>query len=400
MIAADLTGIPVQRIRDGVMAVGVDIFCQEILQGMLRLGKEQDFALIITKAQAPYMAKIFPEYRRCILPFPYLPLYWLTRVIEKITKGRNSGFNMISRLMKPFKYLALLRLERRVGGLDVLWCPYATPGTTYRTPMPVVYTIHDLIPFHDPAASEKTRTKYRKMLDRAYLTTISAYVRDEIAANCQKTADEIAVIPNAVTVTTQQQPVEGLQEKRYILDINAYANRKNPMTLLRAYEQIAQQTGLDLVFCGYDVDGYIHQFRAVAEKSPFADRLHVLSGVSAPQRNWLLRQCAVFVTPSLDEGFGRTPVEAAICQVPVLSTKCTSLLEATQGLVHYVDDPLDPDEYAQKLLDMISTPDPQTKLADIAQRLRSEYSIENCAAKYWNLFQNVIEKERKPHVRL
>ena len=70
----------------------------------------------------------------------------------------------------------------------------------------------------------------------------------------------------------------------------------------------------------------------------------MLFRVTDEERNWLLTNAALFVTPSLFEGFGRTPVEAAICRIPVISTKETSLFEATQGLCSYVENPTDEKE--------------------------------------------------------
>ena len=91
-------------------------------------------------------------------------------------------------------------------------------------------------------------------------------------------------------------------------------------------------------------------------------------------RNWLLKNEKLFVTPSLYEGFGRTPVEAAMCRVSVISTKETSLFDATMGLVNYVENAKDENELADLILEKITNPDSDGKLSEIAYKLKSEYT--------------------------
>ncbi|HQN23066.1 MAG TPA: glycosyltransferase [Thermotogota bacterium] len=60
-------------------------------------------------------------------------------------------------------------------------------------------------------------------------------------------------------------------------------------------------------------------------------KVFITGYLSDTQRNTLYQNAALFVSPSLCEGFGITPIEAALFGVPVITTRETSIPEATQN---------------------------------------------------------------------
>ena len=129
---------------------------------------------------------------------------------------------------------------------------------------------------------------------------------------------------------------------------------------------------------------FLHEF---ITKNNLNSRVKTFFRVSDEERNWLLTHASLFVTPSLFEGFGRTPVEAAICKIPVISTKETSLFEATMGLCNYVENAKDEKELASLMLKKLTNPDSNKKLSEIAQKLQANYEPMNLAKKYIELFE-------------
>ncbi|MDD7014494.1 MAG: glycosyltransferase, partial [Spirochaetales bacterium] len=219
------------------------------------------------------------------------------------------------------------------------------------------------------------------------LITISNYTKNDIikTTGCTK---NIPVIPNSIKFDiSSQTKIPELTQKKYILDLNAYVSKKNPMTLLKAYCMIKDKTDLELVFCGgYKEESIWNEMHQYIETNSLSNRVKMLFRVTDEERNWLLTNAALFVTPSLFEGFGRTPVEAAICRIPVISTKETSLFEATQGLCSYVENSADEKELASLLLEKINSPDSSEKLVQISEQLSETYKAENCAEKYVQVF--------------
>ena len=118
----------------------------------------------------------------------------------------------------------------------------------------------------------------------------------------------------------------------------------NSMTLI--YEE---KTDYDLVFCGgYKDEAIFNEMVLFIEQNNLKNRVKLFIRIPTANRNWLLKNAKLFVTPSLYEGFGRTPVEAAMCRVSVISTKETSLFDATMGLVNYVENAKDENIISRK----------------------------------------------------
>lgn len=94
----------------------------------------------------------------------------------------------------------------------------------------------------------------------------------------------------------------------------------------------------------------------------------------------------------MQEGFGRTPVEAAICKVPVISTKETSLPEVTMNEVYYYENATDDKELAEKILEVLKNKPSKEKLEEISNKLEEEYSEENVAKRYVKLLDKILDE--------
>ena len=186
--------------------------------------------------------------------------------------------------------------------------------------------------------------------------------------------------------------IKELSGKRYILDLNAYIEKKNPLTLLKAFNLIKEKSDATLVFCGgYKDENLFTEIQNFIEENALSNRVELLFRVTDEERNWLLTNATLFVTPSLFEGFGRTPVEAAICKIPVISTKETSLHEATMGLCSYVENSKDENELAELILNKLENPDSEEKLTEIAKILTENYEPARLAKRYWEIFENMLK---------
>lgn len=374
MILVDTTFFAHTEAKNKKLTYSTSIFTADLLDAFAALGMSDKFCLIVNFNHLDFFKERFPSYKIISAH------WWPVTLLYKLTKGRKTA----NRLIK--KSGAFRRIAEK-SGADAIWFPYAMNETFVRTKLKTFATIHDIYRIHN--GTKKESEIFRRFIndESVSLISISNYTKNDIVktTGCKK---NIPVIPNSIVFdVSKQQTIPELTSKKYILDLNAYVSKKNPMTLLKAYCMIKDRTDLELVFCGgYKEESIWNEMHQYIETNSLSNRVKMLFRVTDEERNWLLTNAALFVTPSLFEGFGRTPVEAAICKIPVISTKETSLFEATQGLCSYVENPTDEKELAALLLEKINTPDSAEKLTQISEKLSETYKAENCAEKYAQIF--------------
>ena len=376
-IAIDCTFFGHEEARTKKLSLSTSIFTADILDAFARMGMAASFTLIVNYNHASFFRERFPEYTLRVLRF--LPL----ALAYRLTSGRFKG-------TKYLKKLGFFRRAVEKGGFDAVWFPYCVDYTFVATRLPALCTVHDIYPVHRNGTAG-----WGFITDgRTHLTTVSDYTKNDIVRTFAlggTRAESIKKIPNSVVFdVSAQKPLPALGEKRYILDLNAYIEKKNPLTLLKAFALVQEKMDALLVFCGgYKDDAVFSRMQAFIAENGLEERVMLLFRVSDEERNWLLTHAALFVTPSLFEGFGRTPVEAAICGIPVISTKETSLFEATMGLCSYVEDAQDEKELAALIEAKLTTPDSAEKLSEIARTLKAHYEPERLAAQYWEMFSSL-----------
>jgi glycosyltransferase involved in cell wall biosynthesis len=80
------------------------------------------------------------------------------------------------------------------------------------------------------------------------------------------------------------------------------------------------------------------------------------------------------VTTSLCEGFGYTPIEAAIYKCPVISTIQDSLPDVTEGLVNYYYPALDENALADKMIEVFAHYPSTETLEAISEHFKEIYA--------------------------
>lgn len=373
-IAIDCTAFGHNEAESKKLSLSTSIFTTDILDAFARMGKAANFVLLVNYNHEAFFKERFPQYELCVLH--YLPI----KIANKLTGGKFKGT----------KYLKKLGIFKRMAEkkCSAIWFPYCVDYTFVKTKLPSLCTIHDIYRIH-----RNGKDGWSFITDKnCSLTTVSDYTKNDIIktfALDEKRASSITKIPNSIVFdVSKQSKIAELSDKKHILDLNAYIDKKNPMTLLKAFNLIKDKIDEDLVFCGgYKDETIFAEMQEFIAQSGLNERVKMLFRVSDEERNWLLTHATLFVTPSLFEGFGRTPVEAAICKIPVISTKETSLFEATMGLCNYVENAKDEKELASLMLKKLTNTDSNKKLSEIAQKLQSNYEPMNLAKKYIELFE-------------
>lgn len=123
----------------------------------------------------------------------------------------------------------------------------------------------------------------------------------------------------------------------YILHVGTIEPRKNLGTLVESYRRLVcdGQTQAHLVLAG--ATGWrADEVRRAAANGPLRGRVHLAGHVADEDLPWVYRGAAMFVYPSLYEGFGFPPLEAMACGTPVIASLGSSLEENLRGAVDLV----------------------------------------------------------------
>jgi glycosyltransferase involved in cell wall biosynthesis len=266
------------------------------------------------------------------------------------------------------------RLDRLAGGCDVVWAPAPaplaiSPGT------PLVLTLHDLSFDHRPSdytAYERVwhvAARPRRLARRATrVIAVSEAVRGEAIAELG--LDPVRVVTVASGPGRPRRAAGSLPadlEPGFVLAVGALEPRKRPDLLVAAHLR-ARRRGLraELVFAG------------PGEPLPAAAGQRFLGRVDNATLEALYAEALALACPSREEGFGFTPLEAAVRGTPAVVADLAPFRETLGGAALTVP-PDDPGALAEALLRLEGEPGLRDRLAADAAAAARRLSWERAA---------------------
>ncbi|HEV2581858.1 MAG TPA: glycosyltransferase family 1 protein, partial [Ktedonobacteraceae bacterium] len=235
--------------------------------------------------------------------------------------------------------------QARKAGVDLLHVPYFAPP--YFSRLPVVTTIHDVIPIRLAAYRYSGFMRaYLRMVGRAahkstLIITVSQHAKQDIMDALNLPAERIRVIYQAAS--KEYQPITDAAElarvkarygvgSRFIFYLGGLDARKNVPALVRAFAHVYQRLGdpdLQLLIAGNPDKQRGPLFpdpRPLAADLGMSGQI-VYRFIEEEDKPAMYSAANVFIFPSLYEGFGLTPLEAMCCGAPVVCSNRTSLPE-------------------------------------------------------------------------
>lgn len=359
---------------------GVGQYVFNLLNGFTQLGFLDAFRFIANSEVAKVISRRFPEAFITSAPYPpFLDRFgWKDHFFRQLAIERRS-------------VPSFFRREKA----DLLFHPFMAQHLFVSKAIRTVVTTHDLYLRRFP---EQLSKKYYLMLDRSYRKTLlgatrivtpSHFVKNDILTYYPEVSKEkITVIPNPIEIQTDQKAPFSVPEP-YILSVNAFRYHKNLITLIKAFERIHSQIAHSLVLTGPTIPSISTEISRYIEEKRIP-KIIITGYISDAQRNFLYQNATLFVSPSLCEGFGITPIEATLFGVPVITTRETSIPEVTQNLLHYYEPATDAIRLADKILEVLrEEPDP-VRMQSIQETFRNAYSPSTVARRYWECFQNTL----------
>jgi glycosyltransferase involved in cell wall biosynthesis len=285
-------------------------------------------------------------------------------------------------------------LDKGLRGTSILFPQYYLPPVVPQRLGQAAVVIHDFQYRHFPEYfTARKRAWLRFCHWRAFTTAtkvivVSDFVRRDAIRLYGRFAEKVVVIPNPVSWERFRKTLgpHPFGDRPYVLSVAAHYPHKRLDVLVKAFSKIAQKRkDLLLVLCGQLPEGLISVgkdvtgLRGLIADLGLKDRVCITGYLSDHEVGDLYHHAAAFAFPSVFEGFGMPAVEALGFGLPTLTTRCTSLPEVTLGMAHYVDDPGDTDEWAERLDALIGT---QRLTAEAIERIRDHYDALSIGQRY------------------
>jgi glycosyltransferase involved in cell wall biosynthesis len=168
----------------------------------------------------------------------------------------------------------------------------------------------------------------------------------------------------------------------FILFLGGGEFRKNEGGLIRAYGLLPESLRAchQLVIVGKNDEDALRSTAQAAGIDPSELTLiHFVDDADLPA---LYASCALFVFPSLHEGFGLPAAEAMACGAPVIASNTTSLPEVI-GRPDALFDPSDPANIAERMQTVLQNHDFRSDLVSHAVRQAATFTWPDSAARAW-----------------
>ncbi len=247
-----------------------------------------------------------------------------------------------------------LPLAAWADGVDALHCPANQFPSC--TPVPVISTIHDLIPLDLPAGYDvATIRQFEKSVrsscqHAAAIVTVSNHTRSRLIDRYGVDAQRINVVPWAADVSlTHIDEIERQQvrqkfnlKQRTVLHYGSREPRKNTARLIDAWHALAlsHRAGWQLCIVGLDESGkqyFTNRCQQHVQKTGEADDIQLHGYLDDADANALLCEAQVLAYPSLSEGFGLPILDAFAARTAVLTSQVTSLPEVAGHAALLID---------------------------------------------------------------
>lgn len=297
-----------------------------------------------------------------------------------------------------------LPLAAKASGVDVLHCP-ANTSPCYPI-VPVVLTVHDLIPLENDFSSARTKSWLRNIKRSVHqarrIVTPSTYTRKLIIERLGVDEDKITVNPwaadGACTLVSQDGELTRVREKytsfpdrKYVLGFGAVDPRKNTERVIRAWsmlsEDIRQQ--YSLVMVGID-ESVRSRFQTIAARVGLNGDCRLHGFVEEEDIPALLSGATMLCYPSLSEGFGLPILDAFACETPVLTSSTTSLPEVA-GEAAMLVDPHDHNDIARGMKSILLDEQRRIDMVHAGKQRLKQFTWESCANRLCTVLECVLE---------
>lgn len=333
--------------------------------------------IIIQPQEKEYFTKLFTSFTLLLLPKR------LSMVIKKIPH------------LKGYIYSSFIDKYIVKKNIDIFFCPYISIDSLFCSKAKQVGILHDAQTYILKKNQFVKGKIYKFFMDRildknTFIVTISEEARKNIQKQLPYIKAPLYLIHNSVIVSRKMIGVKDIENQKYILFVNTLMEYKNIETLIRAFFLIKDKIPHILLIKARSTEFWQKKMIPLINDLKLMNRVVLYEkNLSDEEMAFLYNKAEIFVSTSLMEGFGYTPIEAAIYKTSVITTKIPVILETSKGLFHYYEPAKDYKILSSTIYNLLQNPDSSETLSDISKKLESLYLPVEQARKFISLFAEI-----------
>ena len=333
--------------------------------------------IIIQPQEKKYFTKLFPSFTVLLLPKR------LSMVIKKIPH------------LKGYIYSSFIDKYIVKKNIDIFFCPYMSIDSLFCSKAKQVGILHDAQTYILKKNQFVKGKIYKFFMDRildknTFIVTISEEARKNIQKQLPYLKAPVYLIHNSVIVSRKMIGLKDIENQKYILFVNTLMEYKNIETLIRAFFLIKDKIPHILLIKARSTEFWQKKMIPLISDLKLMNRVVLYEkNLSDEEMAFLYNKAEIFVSTSLMEGFGYTPIEAAIYRTSVITTKIPVILETSKGLFHYYEPAKDYKILSSTIYNLLQNPDSPETLSDISKKLESLYLPIEQARKFISLFAEI-----------
>ena len=262
--------------------------------------------------------------------------------------------------------------------------------------VPVILTVHDLNflhtidSSHHPGRIRRHLDQVQKLVYRAStIVTDSQFVADDLARHIDVGSKPIHVIPLGLTksnVVGADRP-HWMPEGPFLFSIGNFLPHKNFHTLVGMMKHLPHHK---LIIAGKKETPYGKNIIRERDIAELTDHIILPGVITDSERQWLLKNCDVFVFPSLTEGFGFPVLEAMQFGKPVVMSNRTSLPEIA-GDSGFFFPSYEAPEMARAVMDAAQAFQNNPSRAIQSRRHAESFSWQATAQQYADVYKTLLK---------
>ena len=383
----------------GPKHTGIGRYVQNLVENLLEIDKENSYVLFVKDDRTEEIENLKIKYS-----------FKIDNLKLKIIPSKVQHYSFKEQVALP----VLIRKEK----LDLMHFPHFNVPVFYRGKY--IVTIHDLIKHSSRGMTTTTRSSwfywlkylgYKFVFSQAVkkakkIITPSQFVKNEVIK-------EYGVKPGKVVVTyegvdeklkakseerkTMVQNLKLLEryeiKKPYLLYVGSVYPHKNVERLIEAVKLLNNKYLTSdilhitlVIVCARNV--FSERLRNKVVQMEAQEFVNLAGFVPDEDLAVLYKEAEAFVFPPLLEGFGLPGLEAMSVGCPVLCSNIPVLREVYGEAALYFD-PLNPEEMAKKMVEVIDQKGKRDKMAEKGKRQAEKYSWSKMAKEILKVYSSV-----------